>query len=64
MREFATELLELNRLRRSAVGPQAPRTFAAKRDTGMCLPGFRGGLTHSIDRLEKSDGVRCGVSVK
>ena len=30
----------------------------------MCLPGFRCGLTHTVDCLEKSDRVRCYVSVK
>ena len=30
----------------------------------MCFSGFRGGFTHTVDRLEKSDGVRCDVSVK
>ena len=64
MREFAAELFELNRLLRSACGPQASRTFPAKRDAGMCFPGFRGGLTHTVDCLEKSHRVWCYVSVK
>ena len=64
MREFATELFELNRLRRSACGPQASRTFPAKSDAGMCFPGFGGGRTHTVNRLEKSDGVRSDVSIK
>ena len=64
MRQFAAELFELNRLRRSAGGPQASRTFPAKRDAGMCFPGSGGGRTHTVDRLEKSGGVRRDVSIK
>ena len=64
MREFATELFELNRLRRSACGPQASRTFPAKGDAGMCFPGFGSGRTHTVDRFKKSDGVRCDVSIE
>ena len=40
MRQFATELFELNGLRRSACGPQASCTFPAKSDAGMCFPGL------------------------
>ena len=64
MRQFTTELFELNGLRRSACGPQASRTFPAKGDAGMCFPGFGGGCTHTVDRLEKSDGIRCDISIK
>ena len=55
--EFAAELFELDRLRRSAGGPQAPRPFPAKGDAGMCFPGFGGRRTHAVDRLEKLDGI-------
>jgi hypothetical protein len=64
MRQFAAELFELNRLRRSACGPQASGTFPAKSDAGMCFPGFGSGRTHTVDRLEKSDGVRSDVCIK
>ena len=63
-RQFAAELFELNRLRRSAGSPQASRTFPAKSDAGMCFSGFGSGRTHTGDRLEKSGGVRCHVSIK
>ena len=64
MRQFATELFELNRLRRSACGPQASRTFPAKSDAGMCFPGFGSGLTQTVDGFKKSDGIRGFVSIQ
>ena len=30
----------------------------------MCFPGFDSGRTHTVDRLEKSDGVRSDVSIE
>ena len=63
-RELAAELLELNRLRRSARGPQASSTFPAKRDSGMCLSDGSGGRTRTVDRIMKSNGVGRDVSIK
>jgi len=64
MRQFATESFELNGLRRSACGPQASGTFPAKSDAGMRVPASHGGRTHIVDRLEKSNGVKCDVRVE
>ena len=52
LRQFAAELFELDRLRRSARRPQTARSFTAKRDAGTCFPGFGGGRTDSVDRLD------------
>jgi len=49
MREFATELFELNRLRRSACRPQASGPFPAQGNAGMCFPGFVGGCTRTVE---------------
>ena len=57
-------MFELNRFRRFTRGPQASRTFAAESDAGMRLAGLAGGRTHAVDRLEKSDGIRCDVSIE
>ena len=64
VRELAAQLFQLNRLRRSAFGPQASCAFPAKRHAGTCVPGSGGGLTHTVDGIKKSARVRCFASLE